>query len=98
LLVAQTVASHGRLFNSFHLKAHHATDATTIIKRILSLGCPNIQPHAAKTPKIPWKTRTGSNTVIAKTTINIAIQSTALMTNFMAQSSNSKSVRRFMVS
>jgi hypothetical protein len=82
------------LVNSFHLKTHHATDTETTMKIIASLECQNIEPNAPKTPKTPWKTRTGSNTVIARITISIAIQSTALMNNFMAQFSNSKSVGR----
>src|SRR5437762_8649754 len=85
----RTIASHGRLFNSFHLKTHHATDTETTMKIIASLECGNIEPNAPKTPKTPWKTRMGINTVIAKTTITIAIQSTDLMNNFMAKSSKS---------
>jgi hypothetical protein len=80
------------LFNSFHLKAHHVTDATTRINRILSLECQNIEPNAPKTPKTPWKTRTGTNTVIAKTAISIAIQSTTLMSNFTAQPQDGNAV------
>src|SRR5437762_8014796 len=79
----RTIASHGRLFNSFHLKTHHATDTETTMKIIASLECGNIEPHAPKTPKTPWKTRTGSNTVIAKITISIAIQSAALRNSLM---------------
>jgi hypothetical protein len=56
------------------------------MKIIASLECQNIEPNAPKTPKTPWKTRTGTNTVIAKIAISIAIQSIALMSNFTPQS------------